>query len=68
MDQYTPEELAALGLEDRGPLCKHIVIAFTIISFVSVCLRLFARIWYHRTGWEDWTILVSMVRRIDLAS
>ncbi|KAF9701863.1 hypothetical protein EKO04_000126 [Ascochyta lentis] len=61
MDQLTPEELAALATEDRGPLCKQIVIAFTVISFVSVCLRLFARIKYHKTGWEDWTIVLSTI-------
>lgn len=61
MDQLTPEELAALAADDRGPLCKQIVIAFTVLSFVSISLRLFTRIRYHKTGWEDWTIVVSMV-------
>lgn len=61
MDQFTPEELAALRADNRGPLCRNIVIAFTVLSFVSVCLRLFTRITYHKTGWEDWTIVVSMV-------
>lgn len=61
MDQYTAEELAVLRAEDRGPLCKHIVITFTVLAFVSVCLRLYTRIRFHKTGWEDWTIAVSMV-------
>ncbi|KAJ4331604.1 hypothetical protein N0V95_009850 [Ascochyta clinopodiicola] len=67
MDQLTPEELARLAKEDRGPVCKDIVIAFTVISFVSVCFRMFARIRYHRTGWEDWTIIVSMIASIGTA-
>lgn len=63
MDNLSPEQLAALRADDRGPLCERIVIAFTVMSFVSVCSRLFARIRYHKTGWEDWTIVVAMVRK-----
>lgn len=50
-----------LKAEDRGPLCKRIVISFTVLAFVSVCLRLYTRFRFHKTGWEDWTIMVSMV-------
>ncbi|KAL1607561.1 hypothetical protein SLS59_002530 [Nothophoma quercina] len=67
MDQFTPEELAALRADNRGPLCRNIVIAFTVLSFISVCLRLFTRITYHKTGWEDWTIVVSMITSIGTA-
>ncbi|KAJ4314373.1 hypothetical protein N0V94_006475 [Neodidymelliopsis sp. IMI 364377] len=36
MDHLTPEERMRLAAEDQGPLCQRIVIAFTVISFVSV--------------------------------
>jgi len=61
MDQYSPDQLAALRADDRGPLCERVVITFTTLAFVSVCLRLFTRFRFHRTGWEDWTIALSMV-------
>ncbi|KAF3034909.1 hypothetical protein E8E12_005569 [Didymella heteroderae] len=67
MDHYTPEELATLRSEDRGPLCKRIVITFTVLAFVSVCLRLYTRIKFHKTGWEDWTIIVSMIASVGTA-
>ncbi|KZM24640.1 uncharacterized protein EKO05_0008579 [Ascochyta rabiei] len=67
MDQLTPEELASLAADDRGPVCRDVVIAFTVMSFVSVCLRLFVRVRYQRTGWEDWTIVLSTIASIGIA-
>ncbi|KAJ4340280.1 hypothetical protein N0V87_002572 [Didymella glomerata] len=67
MARFTPEELAALRAEDRGPLCKRIVISFTVLAFVSVCLRLYTRIRFRKTGWEDWTIIVSMIVSVGTA-
>ncbi|KAF1926628.1 uncharacterized protein M421DRAFT_212080 [Didymella exigua CBS 183.55] len=67
MDQYTPEELATLRGDDRGPLCKRIVVSFTVLSFISVCLRLYTRIRFYRIGWEDWTITASMIASIGTA-
>jgi hypothetical protein len=61
MDQIPPEQLAALAKEDLGPLTKNIVIAFTVVAFTSVCLRIFTRLRYQATGWEDYTIVVAMV-------
>jgi hypothetical protein len=55
------EELATLAREDQGQLTKNIVIAFTVISFVSVCLRLFTRLKYQAIGWEDYSIILAMV-------
>jgi hypothetical protein len=57
----SPEELAILAREDQGQLTKNIVIAFTVISFVSVCLRIFTRLKYQAMGWEDYSIVLAMV-------
>lgn len=54
MDQLTADQLAALAREDKGPLTKSIVIAFTVLSYMAVSLRLFARMRYIglQLGWE----------------
>jgi hypothetical protein len=57
----SPEELAILAREDQGQLTKNIVIAFTVISFVSVWLRIFTRLKYQAMGWEDYSIVLAMV-------
>jgi uncharacterized membrane protein len=66
MDPLTPEQLAALAKEDRGPLTKSIVVAFTCIAVICVGLRLFTRLRYlgRALGWEDYTIVVSMALAI----
>jgi hypothetical protein len=64
-DQLSPEQLAALAKDDLGQLTKNIIIAFTIISFVSVCLRMYTRIRYQAVGWEDYSIVFAMVRNLD---
>lgn len=60
----SPEQLAALEREDLGQLTKNIIIAFTVLAFVSVCLRWFTRLKYKAVGWEDYTILLAMVGSI----
>lgn len=54
MDQLTADQLAALARDDKGPLTKSIVIAFTVLSYVAVSLRLFTRMRYIglQLGWE----------------
>jgi len=63
MDKLSPEQIEQLAKEDLGPLTKSLIIAFTVISFISVCLRMFTRIKFvgRAIGWEDYTILISMV-------
>jgi hypothetical protein len=63
MDSIPPEQLAAMAQEDQGPLTKSIVAAFTCIALVCIVLRLFTRLRYlgRALGWEDYTIVVSMV-------
>jgi hypothetical protein len=62
MDQ-TPEQLAVLAREDQGPLTKTIIITFTTIASMCVALRLFTRLRYlgRILGWEDYTIIISLV-------
>ncbi|USP80486.1 uncharacterized protein yc1106_07760 [Curvularia clavata] len=66
MDNLTPEQLAVLAKEDQGPLTKSIVIAFTTLAVVAVVLRVFTRLRYVgvRLGWEDYTIIVSLMMTI----
>lgn len=54
MDPIPPEQLAALAKEDLGPLTKSIVIVFTAIAFIAVCLRIFTRLRFigRQLGWE----------------
>ncbi|KAF1918151.1 hypothetical protein BDU57DRAFT_514751 [Ampelomyces quisqualis] len=59
--QLSPEQLAALAKDDLSELTKNIIIAFTVISFVSVCLRLYTRVRYKAVGWEDYSIALAMV-------
>lgn len=66
MTEWSTEQLALLAKEDQGPLTKSIVIVFTTIAFVCVCLRLYTRLRYlgRVLGWEDLTIVISMVLAI----
>ncbi|KAI4673425.1 uncharacterized protein J4E84_011104 [Alternaria hordeiaustralica] len=66
MEPLTPEQSAALAKDDRGPLTKSIVVAFTCIAVICVGLRLFTRLRYlgRALGWEDYTIVVSMALSI----
>ncbi|KNG50336.1 hypothetical protein TW65_02271 [Stemphylium lycopersici] len=61
MDPIPPEQLAALAKEDLGPLTKSIVIVFTAIAFIAVCLRIFTRLRFigRQLGWEYlfWSII-----------
>ncbi|CAG5181650.1 uncharacterized protein ALTATR162_LOCUS9790 [Alternaria atra] len=68
MDQLPPAQLAKLAQENQGPATKAIVIAFTTISFICVCLRFFTRITFqHNVGWEDYSIALSMCFSIAMA-
>lgn len=70
MVSMSPEQTAVLAKEDLGPLTKSIIIAFTILSFLCVCLRLFTRLKYmgRAVGWEDYTIVISMVSQLLMVS
>lgn len=63
MDKLSPEQIAQLAKEDKGPVTKSIIIAFTVIAIISVCLRMFTRFKFtgRAIGWEDYTIIISMV-------
>lgn len=66
MDPIPPEQLAALAKEDRGPLTKSIVVAFTCIAGICVALRIITRLRFlgRSLGWEDYAIVVSMALAI----
>jgi hypothetical protein len=61
MDQLSPDQRAELAGDDQGPVTKSIVISFTVISFISVCVRLSTRFSYQNVGSEDYTIAISTV-------
>ncbi|KAH7081140.1 hypothetical protein BKA63DRAFT_462019 [Paraphoma chrysanthemicola] len=68
MNKLPPERLDILAQENQGASARAIVIAFTVISFICVCLRFFARITCQRhVGWEDYTIALSMCFAIAMA-
>ncbi|KAF1844858.1 uncharacterized protein K460DRAFT_429649 [Cucurbitaria berberidis CBS 394.84] len=67
MDKIPPEQLAILAKEDQSSLTSSLVITFTVISFVCVCLRLFTRVKYQAMGWEDPIIMLSMLLCIATA-
>lgn len=54
MSQLSPEQLAALAKDDIGPLTMSLIITFTVLSGVAVCLRIFTRVRYigRQLGWE----------------
>jgi hypothetical protein len=61
-DQIPPEQLAILAREDQGPRVIGLVVTFTVLAFICVLLRFFARIKFTRLlGWEDFFIALSMV-------
>jgi hypothetical protein len=61
--QLPPEQLAILAGEDLGPQVLGVVITFTLLALICVCLRFFARLKFTKlVGWEDYFIACSMVR------
>ncbi|KAF2033405.1 hypothetical protein EK21DRAFT_98141 [Setomelanomma holmii] len=63
-ENLSPEQLAVLMKQDQNALTRTIVVAFTVLAFISVCLRIFTRLRYQAAGWEDHSIVVAMVRCI----
>ncbi|EAT87840.1 hypothetical protein HBI56_117970 [Parastagonospora nodorum] len=56
-----PEQLALLASEDHGPRTIGIVVAFTVLAFLSVILRFVTRTRLtHLVGWEDYLIALAM--------
>jgi hypothetical protein len=63
VDSIPPSVLASLAREDQGPKTIALVVVFTSLAFIAVCLRFFSRIRFAiHIGWEDYFIVVSMVR------
>lgn len=50
------------GDQDRGPGFIACVIITTFAALITVCIRIYVRRCIsHAVGWDDWTILLSMV-------
>lgn len=65
----TPEQLDELRGETKKPTALGIVISFTILSFVSVALRCFARFFTLRNpGWDDYCIAISLAASVAMAA
>lgn len=59
----SPEQLAALDAESKGPITLVLVILFTSLSFFFVCIRFVSRFAIIKRGSaEDYTIGAAMVR------
>lgn len=61
INKIPPAVLAVLAKEDQGPKVVGIVVAFTVLAFICVLLRFFARIKFTLLGLEDYFIALSMV-------
>ncbi|KFY36023.1 hypothetical protein V494_05383 [Pseudogymnoascus sp. VKM F-4513 (FW-928)] len=65
----SPEQLAALDAESKGPTTLVVVIFFTILSFVFVCMRYVSRFAIIKRGSaEDYTIGAAMIVSIGMAA
>jgi hypothetical protein len=53
------------GDRDRGPLIVGILWAQAGIATIIVFMRLYARFMIHTTGWDDWLMVVTLVRTRD---
>jgi len=62
--QMTPEELAQLPHDDRGPQILAIHWTLTAFATIFLGLRIYAK---HLTGrnlwWDDWVLIAAWVRR-----
>ncbi|KAH7389284.1 hypothetical protein DE146DRAFT_724657 [Phaeosphaeria sp. MPI-PUGE-AT-0046c] len=68
IDKIPPEVLAILAKEDQGPKVVGLVVAFTVLAFICVLLRFFARIKFTIVGLEDYFIALSMLFSIATAA
>jgi hypothetical protein len=47
----------------RGPALMIVELTLLPIALICVALRLWVRIgWLHRSWWDDWLMVVAMVR------
>ena len=58
----SPDEIERLRAESKRPTAYGIVISFTILSFILVCMRMTTRFFIIKNpGLEDYFIVVAMV-------
>jgi hypothetical protein len=53
----------SLTMEDRGVEYGAILIMFTVLSFIFVCLRCFVRFKFTKLGWDDLLAVLALVCR-----
>lgn len=60
--QITPEQVAALASQNRGPEILAVSWVFTSLAIIVVSLKLFTRTYIlHGLGWDDFFIFLSLV-------
>ncbi|KAF1841118.1 uncharacterized protein K460DRAFT_347785 [Cucurbitaria berberidis CBS 394.84] len=61
MGELTPEQIARLREQNLGPQQFAIVVVFTLLALITVCLRVYTRMrLVHLVGLEDYFIVLSM--------
>ena len=62
----SPDEIERLRGESKRPAALGIIIAFTVIAFIFVSLRMTTRFMVIRNpGLEDYFMAISMVRALQ---
>lgn len=53
------------GDVDRSPVVLGVYWAEAVVAIIMVSLRMYARRLTHAIGWDDWTMLIALVRSLD---
>lgn len=62
---YTPEQLANLPHDDRGPALITTTWVLTSVASVFLALRLYCKhIGRKKLWWDDWTLIAAWVRHL----
>jgi len=65
--QLSPEMLAFLATQDRGPQLAGVMITGLVLSLIVITARFYTRLVIVRvTGVDDWFALISFVRLSSL--
>lgn len=61
--QLTPEQLAQLPHDDRGPAVLAVHWSLTAVATIFLALRVYCkRITGRRLWWDDWILIAAWVR------
>jgi hypothetical protein len=65
LSSIPPQTVAMLAAEDQGPKTIGLVVTFTALAFLVVCLRFYARVRFAiQIGWEDYFSAISIVSNL----